>query len=49
MQPQFSPKSAEAVAAAIGGVVVPMDDLARDYIHNLEAMADKVKAALSGK
>jgi zinc transport system substrate-binding protein len=49
VQPQFSPKSAEAVAAAIGGVVVPMDDLARDYIHNLEAMADKVKAALSGK
>ncbi len=48
VQPQFSPKSAEAIAAAIGGAVVPMDDLARDYIHNLESMAQKVETALGG-
>jgi zinc transport system substrate-binding protein len=46
VQPQFPVKSAEAVAQAIGGAVVPMDDLARDYLKNLEDMAAKVKAAL---
>jgi zinc transport system substrate-binding protein len=48
VQPQFSPKSARAVATAIGGVVVPMDDLARDYVHNLEDMAGKIAEALGG-
>jgi len=47
VQPQFSAKSAEAVAAAIGGAVVPLDDLAKDYIANLTDMADKVRAALA--
>ena len=46
VQPQFPVKSAEAVAQAIGGAVVPMDDLARDYLKNLEDMAEKIKAAL---
>ncbi len=46
VQPQFSPKTAEAVARAIGGVVVPMDALARDYLGNLEEMAAKVLRAL---
>ena len=46
VQPQFSPRSAEAVAQGINGVVVPMDDLPRDYIKALEDMAEKVKAAL---
>jgi zinc transport system substrate-binding protein len=46
VQPQFPVKSAEAVAQAIGGAVVPMDDLARDYLKNLEALAAKIKAAL---
>ncbi len=46
VQPQFSRKSAEAVAAAIGGAVVPMDDLAHDYLKNLEDMAAKIQAAL---
>jgi zinc transport system substrate-binding protein len=49
VQPQFSPKSAQAVAQAIGGAVVPMDDLARDYIANLERMARAVKAAIEGE
>lgn len=46
VQPQFSKKSAEAVAQAIGGAVVPLDDLSRDYLMNLDDMAAKIKAAL---
>lgn len=48
VQPQLSPKSARAIATAIGGVVVPMDDLAPDYIHNLEDMAGKIEEVLGG-
>ncbi len=47
VQPQFPAKSAEAIADAIGGAVVPMDDLARDYLKNLEDIAAKVQAALA--
>ncbi len=46
VQPQFSARSAAAVAEAIGGVVAPMDDLAYDYVGNLREMARKVAAAL---
>ena len=46
VQPQFSKKSAEAIAQAIGGAVVPIDDLARDYLKNLEGIAAKIKAGL---
>ena len=46
VQPQFSKKSAEAVARAIGGAVVEMDPLARDYAANLRDMAEKVRQAL---
>ena len=49
VQPQFSAKNAEAVAKAIGGAVVPMDPLARDYIKNLEDMAGKIQKALGAK
>lgn len=42
VQPQFSSKSAEAVAQAIDGKVVPIDPLAYDYIENLERMARAV-------
>ena len=48
VQPQFSKKSAEAVAKAIGGVVVEMDDLAPDYLKNLDDMAAKIQEALGG-
>jgi zinc transport system substrate-binding protein len=47
VQPQFSTRSAEAVARAIGGAVVPMDDLARDTLGNLEVMAAEIQKALS--
>ena len=46
VQPQFSAANAEAVAREIGGAVVRMDPLARDYLANLERMARQVRAAL---
>jgi zinc transport system substrate-binding protein len=46
VQPQFSSISAEAVARAIGGAVVPIDALARDYAGNLESVAAAVEEAL---
>jgi zinc transport system substrate-binding protein len=46
LQPQFDPHSAEAVARAIGGSVLPMDDLAPDVLGNLSDVAEKIAAAL---
>jgi len=46
VQPQFSRKSAETIASEIGGAVVPIDQLARDYIENLERMARAVEEGL---
>ncbi len=47
VQPQFDPRSARAVARAIGGEVVPMDPLAEDVVGNLKIMADKIQSALN--
>ncbi len=47
--PQFSKKSAEALAQAIGGAVVPLDDLAPDYLKNLRDMAMKLGLALQAQ
>ena len=47
VQPQFSTKTAEAVARAIGGAVVPIDDLSPDYLANLEAIAGRIANAVS--
>ena len=49
VQPQFDRSSAEAVAWAIGGVVAPVDALARDLLQNLRDMAGKVKRGLAGE
>ncbi|MEI8183036.1 MAG: zinc ABC transporter substrate-binding protein [Desulfomonile sp.] len=49
VQPQFSRKSAEALANAIGGVVIPIDPLARDYMSNMKQIAVRVKSALEGR
>lgn len=46
VQPQFSTKSAEQIARAINGQVVPADPLAEDWSANLLMMAEKFKAAL---
>jgi zinc transport system substrate-binding protein len=46
VQPQFSQAGARAVADAIGGAVIPMDDLAYDYIANLRRVAAEAATAL---
>lgn len=46
VQPQFSKRSARRIAEAIGGAVVPIDPLARDYVGNLERVAAAVRQAL---
>jgi len=48
VQPQFSTRSAETIAAHIGGRVVQLDPLARDYVANLETMATTIAQALTG-
>ncbi len=47
VQPQFSRKSAEIIADAVGGAVVAMNPLAEDYIANLESMAEAVKKGMT--
>ena len=49
VQQQFSTQSAQAIAQAIDGVVVPMDPLARDYLENLRRMAQTIKKGLTDK
>jgi len=46
VQPQFSARSTKAVAEAIGGVVVLIDPLAKDYLQNLEDIAEKIVRVL---
>jgi zinc transport system substrate-binding protein len=46
VQPQFSQAGARAVAEAIGGAVVPLDDLPSDYLANLRDMARKIQEGL---
>jgi zinc transport system substrate-binding protein len=46
VQPQFSKKSSDNLAKAINGAVVPLDDLAGDYLKNLLEMAAKIESAL---
>lgn len=47
VQPEFSDKTARAVAEAIGGAVVPLDPLAEDVLKNLEDIARKLESALT--
>jgi zinc transport system substrate-binding protein len=46
VQPQFSRRTAEAIASAVGAAVVPLDPLAADYLANLDDMAGKLAKAL---
>jgi zinc transport system substrate-binding protein len=46
VQPQFSTRSARAIAEEIGGVVVPIDPLSPDYMDNLRTIAREVAQAL---
>lgn len=47
VQLQFSKRTARTVARALGGRVIFLDPLARDYLNNLMRMARKIKKALS--
>lgn len=49
VQPQFDLRSAERVALAIGGKVVPLDPLAENCVENLTMMAVKIADALGGR
>ncbi len=42
VQPQFDQNAAGKIAGAINGVVIPLDPLARDYIKNLEKIAETI-------
>ena len=46
VQPQYSAKSAQLIARAIGGQVVFTDPLAEDWAGNLRAVARKLRTAL---
>jgi zinc transport system substrate-binding protein len=47
VQPQFSRRQAEAVAAQLGAEVVALDPLAKDYIPNMRRIARYVREGLS--
>ena len=49
VQPQFDSNAASKIASAINGVVLPLDPLNRNYITNMEDMADKIHQALQRK
>lgn len=46
VQQQFSKKSADVVAKSIGGTVVPINPLSKEYLTNLEKMAAAVEQGL---
>jgi len=46
VQPQFSDKTARAIADQIGGAVVAMDDLPSDYLEGMGRMAEQIEQAL---
>jgi zinc transport system substrate-binding protein len=47
VQPQFDPHSARTVADAIGGRIVPINDMEKDIPANLQDIADKIERAFS--
>lgn len=49
VQPQFSMKSAEIIAKAIGGQVIAADNLREDWERNLRVQAQKFKQALASE
>jgi zinc transport system substrate-binding protein len=49
VQPQYSKKEAETIADEIGGAVVPINPLPENYLENLEAIAEALKAALESR
>lgn len=48
VQPQFDHRSAQTIADAINGVVIPLDPLAHDVLENLVEIAGRIESALGG-
>ena len=46
VEPQYNPKMAEAISKEINGKVVSIDDLAPNYINNLESAGEKIAESL---
>ena len=46
VQPQFDPHAAETIAQAIGGKVVPLNDMSKDVLANLEDISEKVEQGM---
>jgi zinc transport system substrate-binding protein len=46
VQPQFSAKSAQSIADAIGGKLVPADPLSPDWAANLRLVASQFREAV---
>lgn len=46
VQPQFSSRSAQTIAEEINGVVVPLDDLAPDWMGNMVLLAEALAKGL---
>lgn len=49
VQPQFFSKSAQTLANSVGAVIVPMNDLAYDYINNLRDVSQEIQRALKNQ
>jgi zinc transport system substrate-binding protein len=46
VQPQFSKASAEQIAGAIDGAVIPIDPLAEDWMDNMRTIADRIREGM---
>jgi zinc transport system substrate-binding protein len=49
VQPQYAKKNAETIAREIKGAVVPMNPLPRNYLENLEDMAELLRTHLEAR
>lgn len=47
-QPQFSDKSARAIAESVNARVIPIDPLSKDYINNLKIISDNLVLGFEG-
>jgi zinc transport system substrate-binding protein len=47
VQPQYSPKTAQTIADAVGGRLVEADDLAPDWEKNLRQVAEQIRNAVN--
>ncbi len=47
VQPQFSSRSANAIASSIDGAIVRLDPLAENYLENLEQMAEQLSKGIT--